>query len=273
MAVGIGVNLLILGYHKYAGFIAENSKAVIGGDLTAEGIIFPLAISFFTFQQIAYLVDSYKSGTSERSVLRHCLFVAFSPQLIAGPIVHHREMLPQLISNRLGNCFTRNLAIGGTIFVLGLGEKVIPADGLSDAADPIFAAAAKGETLTLLEAWGGAIAYTFQIYFDFSGYSDMAIGLAYAFGIRLPNNFDSPYKAGSIVDFWNRWHITLSRFLRIYLYIPLGGNRKGEWRRYANLMVTMLLGGLWHGAGWTFVAWGALHASALIIERTLFAVA
>ena len=235
LALGIGANLGLLGYFKYAGFFVANFGAVSGNGPTVEGIVLPLAISFFTFQQIAYLIDAYRGQAGERNLLRYCMFVSFFPQLIAGPIVLHREMLPQLHSDRFGNLTARKLAVGGTIFILGLGKKVILADSLAGSADPIFDAAAGGATLTLLEAWIGALAFTFQIYFDFSGYSDMAIGLAYMFGLRLPINFDSPYKAGSIIDFWRRWHMTLSRFLRDYLYIPLGGNRKGEGRRYINL--------------------------------------
>ena len=257
LALGIYANLMLLGYFR----------SVIGGDPTVDGVLLPLAISFFTFQQIAYLVDAFRGGLGERSLLRYCLFVSFFPQLIAGPIVHHRGMLPQMISSRLSSLNSRNLAVGGTIFILGLGKKVILADSLGGSADPIFEGAAQGSALTLVEAWSGALAYTFQIYFVFSGYSDMAIGLGYMFGFRLPINFDSPYKAGSMIDFWRRWHITLSRFLRSYLYIPLGGNRKGEARRYTNLLVTMLLGGLWHGAGWTFVAWGGLHGLFLIVNH------
>jgi len=267
LALGVGANLGLLGYFKYVGFFAITARPIFGVISIAEGILLPLAISFFTFQQIAYLVDAYRGGGGERSFLRYCLFVSFFPQLIAGPIVHHREMLPQLIHSRLSNLSARNLAVGGTIFILGLGKKVVLADTLAGSADAVFDSAAGGVTLTILEAWSGALAYTFQIYFDFSGYSDMAIGLAYMFGFRLPLNFDSPYKAGSIIDFWRRWHMTLSRFLRNYLYIPLGGNRKGERRRYVNLMVTMVLGGLWHGAGRTFVAWGGLHGLFLVINH------
>ena len=259
LALGIGANLALIAYFKYGGFLTQNSATVAGFGLTLDGIVLPLAISFFTFQQIAYLVDTYKNRSPEKDFFHYCLFVSFFPQLIAGPIVHHREMLPQFIADRLGNVTAQNVAIGCTIFILGLGKKVLIADSLGSAADPVFDAAARGDALTFVEAWGGALAYTFQIYFDFSGYSDMAIGLAAMFGIRLPINFNSPYKAGSISEFWRRWHITLSRFLRNYTYIPLGGNRKGEPRRYASLLVTMLLGGLWHGAGWTFVAWGGLH--------------
>jgi alginate O-acetyltransferase complex protein AlgI len=228
----------------------------------------PLAISFFTFQQITYLVDAYRGETREYHFLHYALFVTFFPQLIAGPIVHHREMLPQFARNTLYRLNAEHLAVGITIFALGLFKKVILADGIAVHATPVFDAAEAGfVTLTFFEAWSGALAYSLQLYFDFSGYSDMGIGLARMFGVRLPLNFNSPYKATSIIDFWRRWHITLSRFLRDYLYIPLGGSRKGEARRMTNLMITMLLGGLWHGAGWTFVLWGGLHGIYLVINH------
>ena len=267
LAVGIAANLALLGYFKYAGFLTDSISSVSGGFPRLEGIVLPLAISFFTFQQIAFLVEAHKGQVQERNPLRYCLFVSFFPQLIAGPIVHHGETLPQFMSDRLAGVTMRNLAIGGTIFILGLGKKLILADSLADLADPVFGAAAGGGPVTFIDAWGGTLAYTFQIYFDFSAYSDMAIGLAAMFGIQLPINFNSPYRAGSVIEFWQRWHITLSRFLRLYLYIPLGGNRKGDTRLYANLLITMLLGGLWHGAGWTFVAWGGLHGIFLVINH------
>ena len=259
LGIAIAVNLGLLGYFKYADFFVENISKLAGLGWNIEHIVLPLAISFFTFQQIAYLVDAYRRETSEYNFLHYALFVSFFPQLIAGPIVHHKEMLPQFIRETARSIEYRHLAIGISIFILGLFKKVVVADSLAPYSIETFNAVAAGEILTFFEAWKGALAYTFQLYFDFSGYSDMAIGLAMLFGIRLPLNFDSPYKANSIIDFWQRWHITLSRFLRDYLYIPLGGNRKGQIRRYLNLMITMLLGGLWHGAEWTFVLWGGLH--------------
>lgn len=264
---GIGVNLVLLGYYKYAGFFVENIELLLGKDFNLSNIILPLAISFFTFQQIAYLVDAYKGETKEYSFLHYCLFVTFFPQLIAGPIVHHKEMLPQFSRDSIYKFNTTHFAIGLTIFALGLFKKVVLADGIAVYASPAFQAADQGVALTFFEAWSGSLAYTLQLYFDFSGYSDMAIGVARMFGIRLPLNFNSPYKSTNIIDFWRRWHITLSRFLREYLYIPLGGSRKGTGRRLVNLMLTMLLGGLWHGAGWTFVIWGALHGFYLIINH------
>ena len=197
----------------------------------------------------------------------YCLFVTFFPQLIAGPIVHHKEMLPQFASEMVYKLKSYHLSIGITLFTVGLFKKVVLADNIAIYATPVFAAAQHGLALTFFEAWGGALAYTLQLYFDFSGYSDMAIGIARMLGIVLPVNFYSPYKASNIIDFWRRWHVTLSRFLRDYLYIPLGGNRKGRTRRYANLMITMLLGGFWHGAGWTFIIWGGLHGVFLLINH------
>ena len=264
--VGVGLNLGALGWFKYANFLVDSSNVLLGSHIHLQKIILPLAISFFTFQQIAYLVDTYRTKTGERRFLNYALFVTFFPQLIAGPIVHHKEMLPQFAS-QIGGIKLRNLLIGGTIFFLGLFKKVIIADGVSPYSDTVFAMAANGDTLTLLESWTGALAYSIQLYFDFSGYSDMAIGLARMFGVRLPLNFNSPYKAINIIEFWRRWHMTLSRFLRDYLYFPLGGNQLGPARTYTNLMIVMLLGGLWHGAGWTFVLWGALHGFYLLVNH------
>ena len=265
--LGVSVNLGLLGYFKYSNFFVNQLNWALGSGFHLQKIILPLAISFFTFQQITYLVDAYKGETREYNFLHYCLFVTFFPQLIAGPIVHHKEMLPQFAKNKIYSLNFEHIAVGITIFSIGLFKKVILADGVSEYATPIFNAAEQGVFLTFFEAWGGALAYTFQLYFDFSGYSDMAIGLARMFGILLPLNFNSPYKAVNIIEFWRSWHITLSRFLKDYLYIPLGGNRKGKVRRYINIMITMLLGGLWHGAGWTFVLWGALHGVYLIVNN------
>ncbi len=264
---GVAANLGLIGYFKYANFFVDNINWSLGSSFHLETVILPLAISFFTFQQIAYLVDAYKGETREYNFLHYCLFVTFFPQLIAGPIIHHKEMLPQFARDIVYKLNSTHLAVGITIFIFGLFKKVVIADGLGVYATPVFTAAENGVALSFFEAWGGVLAYTLQLYFDFSGYSDMAIGLARMFGIRLPLNFYSPYKARSIIEFWSRWHITLSRFLREYLYIPLGGNRKGRMRRYINLMLTMVIGGLWHGAGWTFVVWGALHGFYLIVNH------
>ena len=261
---GIISNISLLVYFKYADFFLENVNYLSNSSIELLNLALPLAISFFTFQQIAYLVDSYKGETSEYDFLNYSLFVTFFPQLIAGPIVHHKEMMPQFASrwNLVKNY--KNIALGLFIFSLGLFKKVVIADKFAVWAANGFD---KAETLTLLEGWVTSLSYTFQLYFDFSGYTDMAIGVALLFNIKLPINFNSPYKAKDIQDFWRRWHITLSRFLRDYIYIPLGGSRVGNFRIYSNLMITFILGGLWHGAGWTFVFWGFLHGFALCIHR------
>ncbi|MDJ0697069.1 MAG: MBOAT family protein [Mastigocoleus sp. MO_167.B18] len=267
LTVGVIVNLALIGYFKYASFFLSNVSNLLGTNFNFKNIILPLAISFFTFQQIAYLVDAYKGETKAYNFLDYCLFVTFFPQLIAGPIVHHKEVMPQFADKSTYRFNPENMAVGITIFSLGLFKKVIFADNVAIYATPVFDAALQGTSPTLIEAWIAALAYTLQLYFDFSGYSDMAIGIARMFGIKLPINFNSPYKAISISDFWRRWHITLSNFLRDYLYIPLGGSRQGEFRRNFNLLITMLLGGLWHGAGWTFILWGGLHGVYLIINH------
>jgi D-alanyl-lipoteichoic acid acyltransferase DltB (MBOAT superfamily) len=228
------------------------------------GLVMPLAISFYTFQQIAYLVDCYRGDAGRGTLLDYCLFVTFFPQLIAGPILRQRELMPQFHSTERDGVDYRNFSLGLTIFFLGLVKRVVIADTFGLWADAGFS---PGASHTFLEAWICSLSYTFQIYFDFSGYTDMAIGSAYFFNIRLPINFDSPYKALNIQEFWRKWHITLSRFLRDYIYIPLGGNKKGETSVYSNLLITFLIGGLWHGAGWTFVLWGALHGIASVIYR------
>lgn len=267
LVFGVTVNLLLLGYYKYANFFIEQVNLIVSTDFHIENILLPLAISFFTFQQIAYLIDAYRGETKEYNFLHYCLFVTFFPQLIAGPIVHHKEMLPQFNKTTIYKFNYEHISIGFTIFTLGLFKKIIFADGIAIHANPIFTLAETGAALTVYDAWGGAISYSLQLYFDFSGYSDMAIGIAYMFGIKLPINFNSPYKANNIIEFWRRWHITLSIFLRDYLYFSLGGNRKGNIRRYVNLLITMILGGLWHGAGWTFIIWGGLHGIYLIINH------
>jgi alginate O-acetyltransferase complex protein AlgI len=272
LAIGIMANLAALFYFKYANFLVLNYNNFTNSNFHIEKIILPLAISFFTFQQIAYLVDAYRKETREYNFLHYCLFVTFFPQLIAGPIVHHKKILPQFTKHVLYKLNVTNLSIGLTIFCLGLFKKVVMADGLSVYASPVFSAAEGGIAITFFEGWSGALAYTFQLYFDFSGYSDMAIGIAKMFNVNLPLNFYSPYKATNIIDFWRRWHITLSSFLRDYLYFPLGGSRKGTLRRYINLLITMLLGGLWHGANWTFVAWGGVHGFYLVINHAWHAI-
>jgi len=266
LAAAVAANLLLIAYFKYGDFVVGNVNSLFGADFGGPDVALPLAISFFTFQQIAYLADVYTTGEGEDRFSDYCLFVSFFPQLIAGPIVHHDEVLPQFKEERVG-FVQSNLAVGLTFLALGLFKKVVIADTLSTLADPIFETVGKGRSPEFFISWAAMLAYTLQIYFDFSAYSDMAIGLARMFNIKLPLNFDSPYKAVGVIDFWRRWHITLSRFLRDYLYIPLGGNRKGKSRRFVNVMITMVLGGLWHGAAWTFVLWGTLHGVYLCLNH------
>lgn len=266
LLLGVAVNLGLLGWFKYVNFFMDSLHGLTGWGPQMLEVALPVGISFYTFTQIAYLVDASQGLAKDYNPVSYVLFVTFFPHLIAGPILHHKEMMPQFEVDRRGRRFT-DLAVGLSIFALGLAKKVLIADTVAPLSTTVFDAAQTGVAPTLLEAWTAALAYTFQIYFDFSAYSDMAIGLARIFGIQLPINFESPYKAVNIADFWRRWHITLSRFLRDYLYIPLGGNRLGEARRMFNLFATMLLGGLWHGAAWTFVLWGALHGLMLAVHR------
>jgi D-alanyl-lipoteichoic acid acyltransferase DltB (MBOAT superfamily) len=261
---GIVFNLLLLGYFKYSDFLIENINTVFNANLSLLYLTLPLAISFFTFQQIAYLVDSYRNKTKEHDFLNYIVFVTFFPQLIAGPIVHHKEMMPQFLCAKNKIINHKNIVLGIFIFSIGLFKKVVIADTFSVWASVGFDV---NQQLHLFEAWFTSLSYTFQLYFDFSGYTDMAVGLALLFNIKLPLNFNSPYKSTNIQDFWRRWHITLSRFLRDYLYVPLGGSRVKDFKIYNNLMITFLVGGIWHGAGWTFIFWGFLHGIALIIHR------
>jgi alginate O-acetyltransferase complex protein AlgI len=267
LTIGITLNLLLIAYFKYADFIISSSNAIFGTQYDLLYIVLPLGISFFTFQQIAYLVDAYRGEVEKCSFFEYALFVSYFPQLIAGPLVQYKDVAFQFSNRSITRFKAENFIVGVTIFSMGLFKKVVFADTMATYATPIFKAASDGASVTLFDAWIGALAYTLQLYFDFSGYSDMAIGGARMFGLQMPLNFDSPYKSVNIVLFWRRWHITLSNFLRDYLYIPLGGNRKGEMRRNVNLMITMLLGGLWHGAGWSFVFWGGLHGAYLIINN------
>jgi alginate O-acetyltransferase complex protein AlgI len=264
---GVSVNLALLAYYKYANFFVDNINAGFGTEWNIGTIILPLAISFYTFTQIAYLVDAWRGNAREYNFLHYCLFVSFFPHLIAGPILHHKDIIPQFMLRENLRPQWSNFAVGLSIFAIGLFKKTVIADNLSKYVGPVYDSTAHGGQIDFFTAWGGSLAYTFQLYFDFSGYSDMAIGASRVFGVQLPINFFSPYKSTSIIDFWRRWHITLSRFLRDYLYIALGGNRNGKIRRYVNLFLTMLLGGLWHGAGWSFVVWGGLHGTYLIINH------
>jgi D-alanyl-lipoteichoic acid acyltransferase DltB (MBOAT superfamily) len=267
LSIAVVVDLTALGYFKYANFFIDNLNHVVGSQLELAPILLPIGISFFSFTQIAFLMDTWDGKVREYRLDHYFLFVTYFPHLIAGPVLHHRQMMPQFGLPGTYKLRWENIALGATIFAIGLLKKTVVADGIAGYANPGFDAAAHGQPVLLVEAWIAAFAYTMQLYFDFSGYCDMAVGLSRMFNIKLPWNFDSPYKAVSIVEFWRRWHMTLSQFLRDYLYIPLGGNRKGTTRRYVNLMTTMLLGGLWHGAGWTFLIWGTLHGAYLMINH------
>jgi alginate O-acetyltransferase complex protein AlgI len=266
LTFSVVANLLTLGYFKYLGFLFQN-VAVLGLPSETVDIALPIGISFFTFTQIAYLVDTYRGQVRHDNFIDYFFFVTYFPHLIAGPILHHAEIMPQLHRPETYRLDVRNTCYGISIFTFGLFKKVAIADNLSYYCDTIFSTLPHNVVFGLQASWIGALAYSLQIYFDFSGYSDMAIGLALLMNIRFPVNFFSPYKAASLVDFWRRWHMTLSRFLRDYLYISLGGSRKGTSRRYLNLILTMLLGGLWHGASWNFVLWGAIHGGALAINH------
>jgi alginate O-acetyltransferase complex protein AlgI len=264
LALGLTANLILLAWYKYAGFLVQSVNAVTDLELAVVQWVLPLGISFYTFTQIAYLVDAWREDLSHYDFLSYNLFITFFPQLIAGPLLLHRELMPKLQSPTLGRLESGVVLTGMVWFSAGLAKKVLLADEVAPLVAPAFDATG---AVNMVTAWIGVLAYTVQLYFDFSGYSDMAIGLGLMFGIRLPMNFNSPYRARSIIDFWRRWHMTLSRFLRDYLYIPLGGNRRGALRRHFNLTITMVLGGLWHGAGWTFVIWGALHGLYLMINH------
>jgi D-alanyl-lipoteichoic acid acyltransferase DltB (MBOAT superfamily) len=268
LVTGIVINLLLLIYFKYADFFLETVNGVFGASIPLQHIILPLGISFFTFQQVAFLIDTYRDESHRYPFLHYCLFVTFFPQLIAGPIVRHKQLIPQLQSSVLGKWDWENITKGLTYFSIGLFKKVIIADTLGTYVDPVFRAADLGTPIAFHMAWIGCIAFALQIYFDFSGYIDMATGAARLFNVSLPINFFSPYKATNISDLWKRWNITVTAFFMEYLYIPLGGNRRGKLRRACNTMITMLLIGLWHGAGWTFVVWGGLNGVYLLIFRT-----
>jgi alginate O-acetyltransferase complex protein AlgI len=263
-ASAITVDLALLGYFKYANLLLGSVSAIQGTHYAALDIVLPLGISFFTFTQIAYLADVFQNKAREPRLIHYSLFVSYFPHLIAGPVLHHKEMMPQFAEPRTYRLQPNAILLGAVIFIIGLAKKVLLADNMAPYVNSTFA---EPNHPGVLVAWGCVLAYSFQIYFDFSGYSDMAIGLSRLFGIRLPLNFNSPYKARNIVEFWRCWHMTLSRFLRDYLYIPLGGNRRGPVRRYLNLFLTMLLGGLWHGAGWNFAIWGGLHGIYLSLNH------
>ncbi|MDE2517126.1 MAG: MBOAT family protein [Rhodospirillales bacterium] len=263
---GVVLNLAVLALFKYADFLRGTFYGLAGEAWQPWHLILPLGISFFVFQKISYLEDLRRGERHIYGLRDFAMFVMFFPQLIAGPLVRHNEIIPQFDRDPRRAEMWENLGRGFMLFVIGVAKKVLFADTLAMLADPLFAQAAHAP-LAALPAWIATLAYTLQIYFDFSGYSDMAIGLARMFGLELPFNFDAPYRAVSVRDFWRRWHITLSRFLRDYLYIPLGGNRVGAARQVANLIATMLLGGLWHGAAWTFVVWGGWHGLGLAVNH------
>jgi len=271
LMLAVALNLGFLGLFKYADFFVGN----VNWALAAAGQpvwpllrwTLPIGISFYTFTQIAFLVDCWQGKVQETRFVHYLLFVTYFPHLVAGPVLHHGQMMPQFAHPATYRPDAGKIALGLATFSFGLGKKLLLADPLGEYADVVFNLAASGSTPNLLAAWLGVVAYALQIYFDFSGYSDMAIGLSLCLGVRLPINFDSPYRSANIIDFWRRWHISLSTFLRDYLYVPLGGNRHGKLRRYLNLATTMLLGGLWHGASWNFVLWGALHGLYLFINH------
>ena len=262
---GIGINLWLLGYFKYMDFFLGTLNGLAGADwFDLPHIVLPLGISFYTFTQTAYLVDAYRGQAQNHSFLTYCEFVTIFPHLIAGPIINHREMIPQFVAEETFRVRWDNMARGLAIFTIGLFKKVAIADMLSPWVNDIFN---RADALTFIEAWLGVLAYTLQLYFDFSGYSEMAIGLGLMLNLRLPQNFDSPYQSRSIIDFWRRWHMTLGLWVKNYLYIPMGGNRCGQLRKMRNLFASMLIIGLWHGAGWTYVFWGAWHGVMLVINH------
>lgn len=267
LVAGIVANLLLLGGFKYSGFATETAATLFGLSLTPPSFLLPLAISFFTFQQISYLVITFREKRLIAKPHEYALYVSFFPQLIAGPIVQPDEMIPQLKTTRFGRPSLDDIGLGISLFTIGLGKKILLADNLAPIADSAFALSAQGESLSAISAWIGLLAFSLQIYFDFSAYSEMALGLGRFFGIRLPENFASPYRATSIIDFWRRWHITLSTFFKKFLYIPLGGSRNGFFRKYSNLILTMTIAGLWHGANYTFLLWGLAHGTLLAINH------
>lgn len=264
LTIGIIFNVALLGYFKYADFFISNVNSVFNTNIALLQLALPLAISFFTFQQIAFLVDAYRGETKHYSFLSYCFFVTFFPQLIAGPIVHHSEVMGQFEDKKNNSISAKNVSVGLYIFSIGLFKKVMIADTFAIWANAGYEGA---NQLTFVEGWITSLAYTFQLYFDFSGYCDMAIGAALLFNIKLPINFFSPYKATNIQEFWRTWHMTLNRFLTQYVYIPLGGSKKGKVRTYVNIFLVFFISGFWHGAGWTFIIWGCLHGLASIMYR------
>lgn len=266
LAVGILGNLGVLFYFKYFNFFVDNCNYFLHADITIEKIALPLGISFFTFQQLSYVIERYKKNVEHTNVLDYGCFISFFPQLIAGPIVLYQEFVPQLQARRMRKPTAEALYNGFTLFILGLGKKVLLADTLAILVNAEFNNIAY---LDAPAAWATILFYVFELYFDFSGYCDMARGIGKLFGFELPENFNAPLHATSVTDFWRRWHMTLSRFLTNYIYIPLGGNRKGKARKCLNLLVVFLVSGIWHGANWTFIVWGCLHGAAMVFETLL----
>ena len=264
MLLGLALNLGVLFYFKYHDFFVSNMNSAFGLHFALNNLALPLGISFFTFQQLSYVIDSYKRTVPRYNILDYALFVTFFPQLVAGPIVLHSEIVPQFADPKNRRFNFDNFAPGLYAFALGLFKKVIVADTFGVAVEAGFGAA---QTLNTAEAWFVALGYTLQLYFDFSGYCDVATGVALMFNIKLPLNFNSPYKSLNIREFWQRWHMTLSRFLTNYIYFPLGGSRRGTVRTCINLMIVFLASGLWHGAGWLFLLWGLLHGLASVLYR------
>lgn len=265
LIAGIIFNLSLLFYFKYTGFFVQNINFFFGKSLFVPEIILPLGISFFTFTQTAFLVDTFRGEVEEYSFVNYCLFVTIFPHLLAGPILYHKDIIPQFKKFDTSTFDAKNFSEGLAFFVAGLSKKVVVADNLAPFANLAFANWAE---LTCTDAWLGAVLYSMQLYFDFSGYSEMAIGIGRMLNLKLPQNFDSPYQATSIIDFWRRWHMTLSQFVKNYMYIPLGGNRHGQLAKMKNLFFSMLIIGLWHGANWTFIIWGGLHGVFLVINHT-----
>ena len=262
---GIILDVSLLGYFKYTDFFLQTIYGIGGVDCyDLPHIVLPLGISFFTFTQIAYLVDAYRGETRNQSFLTYCEFVTIFPHLIAGPIINHKKMLPQFLADKTFSVNYRNIGLGLSLFSMGLAKKVLIADALAPWVNSVFS---NVHEINCVEAWIGALSYTLQLYFDFSGYSEMAIGLGLMVNLTIPQNFNSPYQATSIIDFWRRWHMTLGIWVRDYLYIPLGGNRFGELTKMRNLFASMLIIGLWHGAGWSYVFWGGTHGVLLIINH------
>ncbi len=264
LILGIVFNLGMLGIFKYLGFFTENINRIFHSDFGIIRLALPLGISFFTFQQVSFVIDSYKRTTKRYGIMDYALFVSFFPQLVAGPIVLHSEMIPQFQDKEKKKINYENIAAGIRYFSMGIAKKVLIADAFGKVVDAGYAdvwALGRWEAVSVM------LMYTMQIYFDFSGYCDMAAGLGRLFNIEIPVNFNSPYKAVSIGEFWKRWHMTLTRFFTTYLYIPLGGNRKGTVRTYINIMIIFTISGLWHGADWSFVVWGMLHGAAQVIYR------